>query len=1510
MQRKYNFKHVLLSAYIFVNTVFGAPPTGKVPASECKSLVDLCIVIDGSDSITADDYDMLRDAVANLIPELDIAPDKARVGYVVFSSELNDTVPMNGDSDYLIKMARLLHHPRDGTNTAKGIKKMREFFQADGRPGVPWLGIVITDGISKNPLETKEQADYAKAEGVSMFAVGVTNLINKNELNAIASTPRQVLMLQSFSQLKDELINLMKKVCPCDFPPQFSNAMVLDGARTIGSVREYICQPGYTAVGNTTMVCRENSTWSPLNFKCLNCGPPPMRKNAYIDLNGNNMIGSVRNYKCEENYLTVGNTKIECMPDGTWTMPYMECKVCGSCPMVSHASVLDGPYLLGTKRSYQCNPGYALVGNPDIECGPTAEWGLPRFECVPCSTPVTIANADVIVDSYLTGGTATYQCQHGYLGIGNPRIQCENNAVWSSTDFKCTTCGPCPTITNAYILDGPYLIGTDREYQCATGFGLVGSAYITCQPDGTWTKPNLQCKACDTTCPSVKNAKVDDGSNLLGTVRKYECLPGYTMVGTGQTKCRDDFTWETPAFECKACGDCPAKPHALVYAGTSLIGSKRNYYCEDGYAAFGSSEIVCKADATWSECDFSCKICEVPPVIEHAQCNVASFMVGGTATYQCAPGYLGVGNPTITCDKASWGMTDFKCTMCGPCPTIENAVVVDGPFLIGTQREYRCAPGYGMTGPAHITCMPDGTWSKPAFQCKVCASTCPSVQNSRVLDGSNLLGSVRKYECLNGYRMVGDGTTTCRDDFTWSPPTFKCLDCGECPAKPHALVHPGSNLIGSKRNYYCENGYAAIGSSETVCQPEGTWSECDFSCGTCGPCPVFPHALVDDGADLVDTARSYKCEPGYALFGNNPKTICGKDAKWSQPSFECRACSGTCPKVPNAGVLDGGNLLGVQRTYKCNDGYALFGTPTTTCQVNAEWSKPAFECRDCGECPRMESAVVNNGLSLLGTSRSYNCLPGYAMVGENNIVCNPDATWSQPKFICKACGKPPAVPNAELLEDGTWLDTMLIGTVRSYKCKPGYVLEGRSEIQCVDGAKWSEPKFRCYDCGQPPQVSNAYVSLGGTTVGSTREYSCNVNFIASGSTKIKCQANGLWETPSFTCYATTTTATTIVPSKEPSLCDQCRMINGVGYNRHPYDCNQYIQCYFGPNGRIEPVYRKCPFGQFWNQDILTCDRSELVNCPQDKCKDPTVKFYKYNDPNNCCGYWECSSGKATAKCCGKGLSFHPTFGCYANPSCTDMCPSQDITPGCDTRPLWGAPTKYEQYVGAGRWVAMDCAPGTAYNPSDCMCSLHSAIVPKYVCKPEVYINFNGDTNDKSGKNVHIINENVQIIWEGSNGRGKFDGNSSRLIIPRFSNADFGGDLVIKMKYKEYIQSSKDKGLQAMMTNGDCGDDPSIVIAKVPGYVLLGTKTTQSKSFAMATLTTKIWRDVVFIHDEKKLEGRVCGASLNEWSLGKIQSTHCGIQIGHGSGLQNFKGELDDIYIYQCKPFEDLLNIGY
>ena len=177
--------------------------------------MDLYFVLDGSDSISFPDFQHLKDAMASLVPHIRLGEGQARIGMLVYSSGVptDSEHPFSSDFNYLMNAATTLIHPRDGTDTARGIRHMRQMFQRFGRPNLPWVAVIITDGISKNFHATAREAQLAREMGISLFAVGVTHKINETELLAIADTPKQVLFLDAFQELQMRLFQMMKHIC-------------------------------------------------------------------------------------------------------------------------------------------------------------------------------------------------------------------------------------------------------------------------------------------------------------------------------------------------------------------------------------------------------------------------------------------------------------------------------------------------------------------------------------------------------------------------------------------------------------------------------------------------------------------------------------------------------------------------------------------------------------------------------------------------------------------------------------------------------------------------------------------------------------------------------------------------------------------------------------------------------------------------------------------------------------------------------------------------------------------------------------------------------------------------------------------------------------------------------------------------------------------------------------------------------------------------------------------------
>lgn len=94
---------------------------------------------------------------------------------------------------------------RTSTNTADALMRLRRgvFVQEGGARrtdmAIPRVAVVITDGRSNvNQSLTIPSAMALRMEGVTVYSVGIGNNIDMEELDAIASSPENVMLVQNF----------------------------------------------------------------------------------------------------------------------------------------------------------------------------------------------------------------------------------------------------------------------------------------------------------------------------------------------------------------------------------------------------------------------------------------------------------------------------------------------------------------------------------------------------------------------------------------------------------------------------------------------------------------------------------------------------------------------------------------------------------------------------------------------------------------------------------------------------------------------------------------------------------------------------------------------------------------------------------------------------------------------------------------------------------------------------------------------------------------------------------------------------------------------------------------------------------------------------------------------------------------------------------------------------------------------------------------------------------------
>ena len=134
----------------------------------------------------------MLDFLVSIVNDLNIGSNAIRVGVVSYSglSKVNFLLDEYTTRRDLVDAIRRIPYIGDSTNTASAIEDMRTkvFTQQGDRPNVPNMGIVITDGESNiDAINTIPNAERARRDGIIMFAVGITEQVNKTELRGISN---------------------------------------------------------------------------------------------------------------------------------------------------------------------------------------------------------------------------------------------------------------------------------------------------------------------------------------------------------------------------------------------------------------------------------------------------------------------------------------------------------------------------------------------------------------------------------------------------------------------------------------------------------------------------------------------------------------------------------------------------------------------------------------------------------------------------------------------------------------------------------------------------------------------------------------------------------------------------------------------------------------------------------------------------------------------------------------------------------------------------------------------------------------------------------------------------------------------------------------------------------------------------------------------------------------------------------------------------------------------------
>uniref|UniRef100_A0A3Q3ES41 Collagen alpha-1(XXVIII) chain n=1 Tax=Labrus bergylta TaxID=56723 RepID=A0A3Q3ES41_9LABR len=160
--------------------------------------LELVFVIDSSESVGPDNFNVIKDFVNALIDRASVSRDTTRVGVVLYSHNNMVVVSLRQEAtrDEIKSKVRSMTYMGEGTYTGRAIQTANQVFK-EARAGVKKVAIIITDGqADKRDVVSLESAvSEAQRSNVEMFVIGVVNESEplyedfRKELDLMASDP-------------------------------------------------------------------------------------------------------------------------------------------------------------------------------------------------------------------------------------------------------------------------------------------------------------------------------------------------------------------------------------------------------------------------------------------------------------------------------------------------------------------------------------------------------------------------------------------------------------------------------------------------------------------------------------------------------------------------------------------------------------------------------------------------------------------------------------------------------------------------------------------------------------------------------------------------------------------------------------------------------------------------------------------------------------------------------------------------------------------------------------------------------------------------------------------------------------------------------------------------------------------------------------------------------------------------------------------------------------------------
>eukprot|EP00058_Branchiostoma_floridae_P021004 XP_002606494.1 hypothetical protein BRAFLDRAFT_91924 [Branchiostoma floridae] len=326
---------------------------------------------------------------------------------------------------------------------------------------------------------------------------------------------------------------------------------------------------------------------------------------------------------------------------------------------------------------------------------------------------------------------------------------------------------------------------------------------------------------------------------------------------------------------------------------------------------------------------------------------------------------------------------------------------------------FSCVLGYELEGSATLACQVDATWSGSVPTCTriECPMLLPPINGG--LSGTNFYMDTVVFTCDVGYDLIGDPSSTCQADRSWSSNVPSCSDIDECLNANGGCDHACTNTAGSfycscvagftlnEDRFFCDdinecnfgnggcqhNCHNVIGSFQCSCMIGYELSADGFACCDVNECSTRNGGCQQTCTNVIGSFAC-SCQNGYTL--NNDGFNCDDVDECASgnggceqtctnfiPSFQCSCDVGYGLNADGFGCDD------VNECFSANGGCGQtctnsVGSFQCSCEIGYSSNDNGVSCDEINECDTANggcSHICNNSV---GSFECF-CNTGYAL---------------------------------------------------------------------------------------------------------------------------------------------------------------------------------------------------------------------------------------------------------------------------------------------------------------------------------------------------------------------------------------------------------------------------------------------------------------------------------------------------------------------------------------------------